>query len=389
MLHSSAADAALAVALKNSCGLWRLWAALICVAALGFHSERYRLGRELSGPLVATLLGLILSNIGVIPTSSPQYDVVNKFLLPLAVPLLLFTADLRRVFRETGRLLLVFCLGSVGTIIGTLAAASILPLTALGADAWKVAAALCARHIGGAVNFVAVADATAMSASVQSAALAADNLVCIVYFTTLFYLARSIPADTTVGTEVVSEESHSSGGGIKVMEGSVAVAFSAAVCYIAAEIQVALQIGGFLIPIATAITVAVATIAPRWLTPLESSAEGIAQLFMMMFFACIGANSSVASVVSTAPTLFAFCIVQIGIHLAVILGAGKLFNFARRDVLAASNANVGGPTTAAGMCAAKGWRSTVTPALLVGTFGYATATFVCMGLGTLVLTKMM
>lgn len=48
-----------------------------------------------------------------------------------------------------------------------------------------------------------------------------------------------------------------------------------------------------------------------------------------------------------------------------------------------------GPTTAAGMCSAKGWRSSVTPALLVGTFGYATATFVCMGLGTLVLTKMM
>lgn len=79
----------------------------------------------------------------------------------------------------------------MGTIIGTLAAASLLPLSALGGDAWKVAAALCARHIGGAVNFVAVADATAMSASVQSAALAADNLVCIVYFTTLFYLGQS------------------------------------------------------------------------------------------------------------------------------------------------------------------------------------------------------
>lgn len=296
----------------------------------------------------------------------------------------------RRVFRETGRLLLVFCLGSIGTIIGTLAAAAVLPLTALGPDAWKVAAALCARHIGGAVNFVAVADATAMSASVQSAALAADNLVCILYFTTLFYLARSIPPDTADASEDVSgEEKAPGGGGIKVMEGSAAVAFSAAVCYIAVEIQVALQMGGFLIPIATAITVAVATIAPKWLAPLESSAEGIASLFMMMFFACIGANSSISSVISTAPALFVFCIVQIGIHLMVILGAGKLFNFTRRDVLAASNANVGGPTTAAGMCSAKGWRASVTPALLVGTFGYATATFVCMGLGTLVLTKMM
>jgi uncharacterized membrane protein len=44
---------------------------------------------------VATLIGLLLSNFGVISSSAPQYQVVNKFLLPLAVPLLLFTADMR------------------------------------------------------------------------------------------------------------------------------------------------------------------------------------------------------------------------------------------------------------------------------------------------------
>lgn len=389
MLQSSVTDAALKTALQHSSSLWRLWTALICVAALAFHSERYRFGRELSGPLVATILGLILSNTGVIPPSSSQYNVVNKFFLPLAVPLLLFTADLRQMFRETGRLLAIFCIGSVGTIVGTLAAASVLPLTALGADAWKVAAALCARHIGGAVNFVAVADATAMSPSAQSAALAADNLVCIVYFTTLFHLARSIPADSEIPSEGRPVDLDTQSSDIKVMEGCVALAFSAAVCYVAAEIQVAFQMSGFLIPIATAITVAVATCAPQLLAPLKSSAEGIASLFMMLFFACIGANSSVGSVVKTAPMLFIFCIVQIGVHLGIILGAGKLLGFSRRDVLVASNANVGGPATAAGMCAAKGWRSILTPALLVGTFGYATATFVCMALGKLILVKIM
>lgn len=35
-----------------------------------------------------------------------------------------------------------------------------------------------------------------------------------------------------------------------------------------------------------------------------------------------------------------------------------------------------GPTTAAGMAAAKGWRSSLVPALLIGIMGYATATFV-------------
>lgn len=47
-------------------------------------------------------------------------------------------------------------------------------------------------------------------------------------------------------------------------------------------------------------------------------------------------------VVKGAPALFAFCLVQIGIHLAAILAAGRLMGFSRRDSLVASNANVGG-----------------------------------------------
>ena len=45
----------------------------------------------------------------------------------------------------------------------------------------QVAAALAARHIGGAVNYVAVAEATGMTASAQAAGLAADNLVSTTY----------------------------------------------------------------------------------------------------------------------------------------------------------------------------------------------------------------
>ena len=46
----------------------------------------------------STLFGLALSNLGVVPAEAPHvYGVVNAYLLPLAVPLLLFSADLRWV----------------------------------------------------------------------------------------------------------------------------------------------------------------------------------------------------------------------------------------------------------------------------------------------------
>jgi len=53
-------------------------------------------------------------------------------------------------------------------------------------------------------------------------------------------------------------------------------------------------------------------------------------------------SGSISAVIRTAPSLFVFCLVQIGLHLGIILGAGRLMGFSRRDVLLASNANVGG-----------------------------------------------
>ena len=54
------------------------------------------------------------------------------------MPNMLPGAPCRRVFFETGKLLLVFIVGSCATIIGTLVAARVFPLTMLGADGWKV-----------------------------------------------------------------------------------------------------------------------------------------------------------------------------------------------------------------------------------------------------------
>ncbi len=49
---------------------------------------------------------------------------------------------------------------------------------------------------------------------------------------------------------------------------------------------------------------------------------------------------------------------------------------------------VGGPATAAGMAAAKGWTLSLVPALLMGTLGYSIATFAALALGRGVLLRM-
>ena len=62
----------------------------------------------------------------------------------------------------------------------------------------------------------------------------------------------------------------------------------------------------------------------------------------------------------------------------------KLFKFDLEDAIIASNANIGGPTTAAGMAIAQGWTELVGPAMLTGTFGYVIGTYLGIIVGTLI-----
>eukprot|EP00963_Diacronema_lutheri_P012916 scaffold2100_cov318-Pavlova_lutheri.AAC.1 len=161
---------------------WACWTALMLATAVGSWSQKTAAKKFVTGEIVTMALGLGLSNAGIIPFEAPVYDFVNAQLLPLGVALLMLQANLRRTLKETGRLLSMFSLGSMATVIGTLAAFKLIPLTALGEDRWKVASALAASYIGGSVNFVGTSSALQTSSEVAVAALAADNILCALYF---------------------------------------------------------------------------------------------------------------------------------------------------------------------------------------------------------------
>ncbi|KAL4859151.1 putative membrane protein YjcL [Chlorella vulgaris] len=373
----------------------------------GLWCERTKWGKEMSGALLSTLFGLALSNLGVVPAEAPHvYGVVNAYLLPLAVPLLLFAADLRRVLRETGRLLGAFAWGALSTVLGSLLAFKVLPLRVLGADGWKVAAALTARHIGGSVNYVAVSEALSLGPSARMAGLAADDLIVSAYFIALYALARRVPPEPPAAQHAPVSEIASQGSGaaaaaipaapqqppaavapaaaeaagsgvsgssssssssidldgsriITVLRGATALAVAAVICFAGTTAADVLRYKGGSITLITAITVTLATVFPRLLTPLRASGEGLAAILMQIFFASVGASGSIRVVMQTAPALFLWSAIAVSTHVGLVLAGERLWAFTRKESCLASNANIGGPTTAAGMAAAKGWRSSL------------------------------
>ncbi|MEM1989311.1 MAG: DUF819 family protein, partial [Candidatus Bathyarchaeia archaeon] len=64
------------------------------------------------------IFGLAATNLRIVPTDSPVWDNVWTYILPLAVTLLLFQADLRKILKESGRMFGIFNISAVGTILG-------------------------------------------------------------------------------------------------------------------------------------------------------------------------------------------------------------------------------------------------------------------------------
>ncbi|MDY6342674.1 MAG: DUF819 family protein [Sphaerochaetaceae bacterium] len=386
---------------------WMLLAIMCASVALAMYLEQTKKwAANISGSIIVLVIALVLVNLRVIPTAASVFDdMVWGYAVPMAIPLLLLKTNIKRIWTETHRLLAIFLIGSVGTICGVLAAYMLLsPFVPSLAQA---AAMMTGSYIGGGVNFTALADAFRADSSLTSATTVADNLNMAIYFLVLIAFARNAflrshyphPYSDQAGgdKETTQAASYWKQKPISLRDIAIDLAYTVLVVTISRALgrwclAVIPQGGWFLSMLRTFFGsqyIWITTISMLFATFCSpqaermSGAEEIGTYLIYLFFFAIGVPASIGAILRSAPLMLLFCLIIVLVNMLFCLIGGKLIGSSLEEILLASNANIGGPTTAAGMAISQGWTKLITPCMLVGTFGYVIGTYAGVIVGTL------
>ncbi|SKA85095.1 Uncharacterized membrane protein [Caloramator quimbayensis] len=374
---------------------WALWTILIAWAAVSIYLEqKYNWAAKISGAIIALLGALILANLKIIPTDAPVYDAVWGYIVPLAVPLLLFKADLKKIWKESGRTFLAFNIGAVGTILGAFIACFL--LSKFIPEIHKAAAMMTGSYIGGGVNFVAMSEAFKASKNQVNALIVADNLNMAIYFMILMAIPASSFFKKHYGhpyEDAVEKQDKASAGSegqnkaasywgrkeISLLDIAEALGMTFVIVFLSVKFcawvnatnvsPVIKSILGQKYFVITTLTVVLATLFPKFLGEIRGAQE-IGTFMIYIFFVVIGAPADLKVIILNSPILLVLCLIMVIVNMLVTFSVGKLLKFNVEELCIASNANIGGPTTAAAMAIAKGWTELVLPAMLVGVWGY-------------------
>ena len=354
------------------------------LAAFGFWVETTAIGRKASGVLIILCLGVLLSNIQIIPHSADAYGVVGSMLVPLAIPMLLFRADLKQVFAEVGPMLKAFIASAL------VIAVSIIVLTLafdFGEYESKVAGTLAGSYIGGSLNFVATAQAVQLDdPNHYVAALTADTigavlfLILLMVMPALAFVRRLMPsryyseAGVNLGTEAGQQET-ASAKPFDIAGLAAAMATSFIICALADLISAKLGQESYSILIITILALLVANFMKPLVKCFNSEFE-VGTFFMYMFFVTIGAGADVATIAGVAlPYVLLICL-AVAMFFVLILVVGRVLRLDLAELMVAANACILGPATAAALAAGQGWKDLVTPGMLTGILGYSVGTFI-------------
>ncbi len=359
--------------------------AILCLIIFVSESiARTKWGKPLGAAIMVIILGAVFANLGIIPSASnaiPLYSAIFTYVAPIAIFYLVLGVNLSKIKQAGMPMLVLFLLGSAATVVGVIVSYMLIsPQSTLNEYSAPIAGMIAGTYTGGSVNFNAVALHYKVNEAgvLYAGTVAVDNV-----FTTLWMLITlAIPKvmhSVWRGRDIIANPTHDKSGVINKNH----------IDYRDLVLLIPLGIGAFVvsqfissiwpaIPSILTITTIGLVLAQfeRFHNLIGSRAVGLYLVYL--FLVVIGAFcefNAIGELGEIGMTLLMFVGLIVLIHGLIIIGIGRLLFSDWKMIAIASQANIGGGTTAMALAESFEREELIVPAILIGSLGNAIGTY--------------
>ena len=359
--------------------------------------------------LLCYFVPALYNTVGLIDgqNNSLYNPIASRILLPASLVLLTLSIDLKGILKLGPKLLLVFCAGTLGVVLGAVVSFQVAEWVypaAVAGDTWKGMAALSGSWIGGGANMVAIREIYAVDATLFGQFAVVDVAIASLWMGTLLFLANRAAqidgrsgADTRALDEMKQRIAEYEALNARIptltdLMVIVAVAFgivalahaiaSPTASWFGANVASASQFSldspfVWVVVLSTAAGLFLSFTGARRLE--NAGASKLGTVFLYFLIACIGMQMDFLKL-ADRPELLAIGALWMLTHILVLWTVARFVRAPLFYFAIGSQGNIGAAASAPVVAAA--FHPTLAPVgVLLGTVGYATGTVVAYGIG--------
>ncbi|AUA36627.1 membrane protein [Clostridioides difficile] len=353
-------------------------AVMTSMIALGFYLQRYKAIKSLGPALTIIIMGIILSNLKVVPVSTELYGTISTYAIPVSMTIMLMSVDLKEMTKLSREPLIaifvaVLTVSIMAFLFGLVFAEKI-------SEGWKVAGMFVGTYTGGSANLTAIGTGLNVSRQTLAAANAADYVIGVPTLIFMFALpailknSKKFKKLWPYHVEETELEDCQNEEFMESKEWSIKdIAWMLAIGFVVTEVSTILA--GYFnssfssaarILLVTTISIIIAQLKP--VKKLKGNLD--LGLFVALFFLCtIGFSVDIKEFLGSTFTITLYCFSIIFASFVFHLGITRLLKIKYQYViLSIVGAIADGPTSALVAASAK-WNSLVSVAVVMGVIG--------------------
>jgi uncharacterized membrane protein len=352
-----------------------------------FLCKRFPILTKLGAVLIAYFFGLLVGGFGLLPDNSEGVqEIVTMITIPVAIPLLLFSTDIRAWAKLAKRTFISMIIAMFSVVIFVVIG-YLLFRSSNDADFWKVGGLLIGVYTGGTPNLAALKLMLDVDNEVFLLANTYDMLICSAYFFMLIsvghkifgYFLPKFEFSGQAGEENIADEDKEAYWGILKKANRIpllkALGISVLIFAVAGSTTLFIPENSQMIVVILIITtLGIAFSFIPSVNRIEKSFE-LGMYLILVFSLTIASMVDVTEMVGSAPNLFYYILLVIFGSLTLQVILSRFFTIDRDTVMITSTALIFSPPFVPVVAAAIKNKEVVVSGLTVGIIGYAVGNY--------------